>query len=60
MLGTSSPVRVDIPADIQPTDIQRPAPLTFPDVDAYVAILEKQGQILEKMADHEPFLSSML
>ena len=38
----SSPVRVDIRGDIPAL-----APLPFPEVDPYVAILEKQGQILE-------------
>ena len=42
----SSPVGVDIPADLP-----APAPLSFPDVDPYVAVLEKQGQILEKLTD---------
>ena len=42
----SSLVRVDVPSDI-PTS----APVSFPEVDPYIAILEKQGQILEKLAD---------
>ena len=42
----SSPVRVDVPADIPAS-----APRSFPEVDPYVAILGKKGQILEKLAD---------
>ena len=57
----SSPLQAEIPSDVSaaamaapapiPVPAPVPAPLPSPAIDPYVAILEKQGQILEKLAD---------